>query len=286
MFTKALHSEADALIFDLEDSVPPEAKETARADVARFIRRHRSDSRRQVLLVRVNPVGSREFLDDATAAVEAGAAGIALPKVAGPSDVVVAARLLDWIEARTSEAVSSTLILPILETATAVRHAYDIGCASDRVAYMGGLSARGGDVERAIGFRWSPEGWETLAMRAQILVDARAAGVPNPVTGLWTNVADLDGLRTFALQGRNLGYDGMVVIHPSHVAIVNEVYGQSKAEIEHYEDLTEAMNRATTRGSAAIMFDGHMVDVAMLRTAEERLVRSDDVPDSPAPSSA
>jgi citrate lyase subunit beta/citryl-CoA lyase len=110
-------------------------------------------------------------------------------------------------------------------------------------------------------------------MRAQVLLDARAAGVPNPVTGLWTDIHDHDGLRAFATQGRDLGYEGMVVIHPDHVPVVNEIFGTSAAELERYERLSAAMEEATTKGSAAIMFEGHMVDIAMVKTARERLER-------------
>ncbi|MEA2252569.1 MAG: citrate lyase subunit beta / citryl-CoA lyase [Solirubrobacteraceae bacterium] len=274
MFTKAMRSEADALILDLEDAVPSEAKDVARADVARFIREQGSQRGAPVLLVRVNGLDGPEFMDDVTAVVAAGAAGIVVPKVTTETDVVVASRMLHWLEARAHREVGATIILPILETASALRRAYEIGRASTRVAYMGGLATPGGDVERAIGYRSTREGWETLTLRAQALLDVRAAGVPNPITGLWTEVRDLDGLRAFALQGRGLGYEGMVVIHPSHVAIVNEVFGQSKTDLDHYDRLIQAMSEATTRGSAAIMFDGHMVDIAMLKTAQAELHRS------------
>jgi citrate lyase subunit beta/citryl-CoA lyase len=194
-----------------------------------------------------------------------------LPKVSGTDDVVAADGLLRAVELRCGRTVGSTLVVPILETPSAIRNAYHIGLCSPRVSYMGGMSARGGDIERGVAFRWSPGGEETLTFRAQALIDARAAGVPHPVTGTWTDVDDLEGLRSFAVQSRNLGYEGMALIHPSHVAIANEVFSVGEEELERDRQLLDAMAQAERDGSAAIRFDGHMVDIAMVTRAKQRL---------------
>jgi citrate lyase subunit beta/citryl-CoA lyase len=273
MFPTALKSEADALILDLEDSVPPDAKASARESVVHFLRKNRGGVDRPSLLVRVNAIDEPNFFDDVVAVVAAGAAGIVVPKVETVDDIVATDRLLGWLETQAGRPVGGTLICPILETARAIWSAYELGRASRRIAYMGGWTARGADVERAIGYRTSRGAEETVPLRAYVLMAARAAGVPNPIVGLWTDIKDLEGLRAFALQGRGLGYDGMVVIHPSHVAIANEIFGTTEAELQRYERLLEAMQEAETRGSAAVMFDGHMVDIATLETARERLGR-------------
>jgi citrate lyase subunit beta/citryl-CoA lyase len=267
-FAKAIAAGADALILDLEDSVPIDSKAAARETVSGFLRGAPED---RPFLVRVNDADTNLFLDDVLAVVEAGATGIVLPKVSGPDDVVAADGLLRAVELRCARAAGSTLIVPILETPSAIRNAYGIGLASPRVAYMGGLSARGGDIERGVAFRWSAGGEETFTFRAQALLDARAAGVPHPVTGTWTDVDDLDGLRAFAVQSRNLGYEGMALIHPSHVAIANQVFSVGEDELERDRQLLDAMAQAERDGSAAIRFDGHMVDIAMVTRARERL---------------
>lgn len=137
---------------------------------------------------------------------------------------------------------------------------------------LGGLAAKGGDVERNVGYRSTKEGRETLTFRAQALLDARAAGVPNPVTGLWTDLRDLDGLRRFTEESRALGYEGMMVIHPSHAAVVNEVFTPSPEELAYYEGLVAAADEALSRsGISAITFQGEMIDTAMVTTARQRL---------------
>jgi citrate lyase subunit beta/citryl-CoA lyase len=160
-----------------------------------------------------------------------------------------------------------------LETATGIRHAYDLACASSRCAYMGGLGVKGGDVERSLGYRWSPEGTETLALRSQVLIDLRAAAVPNPMTGLWTDIRDLDGLRAFAHQSRNLGYEGMLSIHPSHISLINETFTPTDAELDADAELIAAFESAAAGGHGALTYDGDMIDEAMAHTARQKLAR-------------
>lgn len=286
-FAKAAAAGPDALILDLEDSVTPAFKNAARESAVELLRALRDDPVGctamagrppdmgvPVALVRINDADSTEFLADVTEVVAAGADGIVLPKVLDPTDIVVFDRLLGIVERGCGREGQSTLIVPLLETPSAIRDAYRIGAASSRVAYMGGMSTRDGDIQRGIGYRWSSSGAETLTFRARALLDARAAGVAHPVTGIWTDIDDLDGLRAFATQGRDLGYEGISVIHPSHVAIANEVFGPTPEELEHDRQLIEAMERAEAEGFAAARFDGHMVDIAMVKTARRRLAEA------------
>ena len=103
-------------------------------------------------------------------------------------------------------------IYPILETAQAIRLAYEIAVASPRVSHMGGALSRFGDIHQALGYRWTAEGEETLFLRSKVLVDAKAAGIRYPISGMWGGALDdLDGLRAFATTLRNLGYYGMML---------------------------------------------------------------------------
>lgn len=118
-----------------------------------------------------------------------------------------------------------------------------------------------------MGYRWSPEGNETHALRSRVLLDVRAAGAPHPVAGLWTRVHDLDGLRAFAEQNRALGYTGMMAIHPSHVPVLNEVFSPSPAELARAVRLIAALEEAQARGEGSVAFEGEMVDEVMATTA-------------------
>jgi citrate lyase subunit beta/citryl-CoA lyase len=196
-----------------------------------------------------------------------------VPKVESVADMHVVDRLLGWLEADAGLRVGRTGLVPVLETAAGIRLAYDLGRATSRAMYMGGLGVKGGDVERSLGCQWTPEGIETLALRSQVLLDVRAAGVPNPVTGLWTDIRDLAGLRRFADQSRQLGYEGMLAIHPAHVAVINEVFTPSEAELDADAELAEAMAAAAAEGRGTAVFRGDMIDEAMAATARLRLSR-------------
>ena len=163
------------------------------------------------------------------------------------------------------------LIDPGMETATGIRSAYQIGLASDRVAHMGVGGGKGGDIARALGYRWTPQGTETLFIRSKVLLDARAAGVPYPVTGLWQDIADKEGLKDFAIQSRDIGYNGMSVIHPSHIPIVNDVFSPTKEEMSEWVGIIDAMNHVQSSGGASVSYNGSMVDIAHEKTAKEML---------------
>jgi citrate lyase subunit beta/citryl-CoA lyase len=261
---KAAAAGADAAILDLEDAVPQAGKAAARARVAEAVANATGDL---ALLVRVNALDGWAAAEDLRAVTHAHLAGVLLPKVAGPADVLLADRMLTWCERELGLPAGHVALVPLLESAAALRSAYDVAVAAPRVAYLGAVTGKGGDVERAIGYRWSPEGAETLALRSRVLLDARAAGVPCPVAGLWTSVADLDGLRAFAEQNRALGYEGMIAIHPSHVPVINEVFSPAPEELGRYARMVAAMEAAQARGEGAITFEGDMVDEAMAARA-------------------
>ncbi|SED07181.1 HpcH/HpaI aldolase/citrate lyase family protein [Streptomyces melanosporofaciens] len=278
---KAEAAGADAAILDLEDAVPEDGKAAAREAVAGAV----AGAADQVtagtpasmrLLVRINALDRAtgwQGADDLRAVARPGLYGIVLPKVSGPEDVTTADRLLAWCEREHGLPEGHFALLPLLETARGLREAYAIGRAAARIAHLGAVTAPGGDVERAIGYRWSPEGEETRELRARALLDARAADRPHPVAGLWADVADLAGLRRFAEQNRALGYEGMAVIHPSHVPVVNEVFAPDAEELARCERLIAAVERAQAEGAGAVLFEGRMVDEAMAATARRTLAR-------------
>lgn len=268
---KALGSGADGLVLDLEDAVPPAEKAAAREAVGELIAAHGHE---KPLLTRINDLSSSQALADLQAVVRPGLTGVMVPKIVSASEVALVDRLLTWLEQDRGIPEGSTVIVPVLETALALRRAYEIGAASPRTAYMGAACGKGGDMERAIGYRWTPGGMESLAYRSRALVDIRASGAQHPMLGVWTSVDDLDGLHAFASQVRDLGYEGMVAIHPKQVPVINEVFSLSAEEVGYYQGLIDAMTAAESDGQAAATYRGQMVDIAMAKTARERLARS------------
>jgi citrate lyase subunit beta/citryl-CoA lyase len=266
---KAPRYNADALILDLEDSVPDEHKAEAREIVRRMIAELSAAG--HLLFVRVNRLETGLTAFDLEAITSPGLYGVILPKVESPQDVVEVDILLKFFERKAGMEVGRICIDPALETAAGIRQAYEVATASERVAHMGGSGGKDGDTARSLGFQWTQEGLETLFLKSKVLVDARSAGVQYPISGGWMDIHNLDGLRQLATQLRQLGYTGMHLIHPSHVAVVNEVFTPSREEIAHWQGIIKAMEERRKEGSAAVTYNGNMVDVAHEETARTML---------------
>ena len=266
---KAPRFGADALILDLEDSVPPDHKPEARALVARMLQELGEAG--QTLVVRVNRLETGLTAEDLEAITGPHLYCVLLPKVEGPADVMEVDHLLRHFERKAGVPVGKIFIDPALETAQGIRQSYEIATASPRVAHMGASGGKGGDTARSIGFEWTSEGMETLFLRSKVLVDVRAAGIPYPLSGGWMDIHNLDGLRASARQAKQLGYTGMHLIHPSHVPVVNEVFTPTAQEVEQWRGLIEAMENQRGQGGAAVTYAGDMVDIAHEETARAML---------------
>ena len=266
---KAPQYGADALILDLEDSVPPEGKAGARLLVKSLL--NELGPAGHTLIVRVNRLDTGLTGDDLEAITSPYLYAVMLPKVQAPEEVAEVDVLLRFFEQRSKMEAGKVLIDPALETAQGIRRAYEIATASPRVAHMGASGGKGGDTARSIGFQWTSEGMETLFLRSKVLVDVRAAGVPYPVTGGWMDIHDLEGLRAAAGQAKGLGYTGMHLIHPSHVPVVNEVFTPTRDEVAGWQGLVKAMEERRAQGGAAVTYEGDMVDIAHEETARAML---------------
>lgn len=271
---KAVAAGADAIVLDLEDSVPADRKAAARDTVAATIAGLRAGGCRAGILVRPNGLATGQTGADLEAVVVPGLTGVFAPKVETSLDVVRWETLLEWFERRNA-AGALAMVVPV-ETVPAIQHCREIAGGSRRVAAMVGPTAEHADIARAVGFQWSPEGEETLYLRSRVLLACRAAGA-HPLTGLWERLDDLDGLRRFAERGRQLGFRGQVVIHPSHVPVVNQAFTPSPAEIEFYQGLVAAFEAATARGDGAVRYRGVHIDQAHADTARDWLAYAESL---------
>jgi citrate lyase subunit beta/citryl-CoA lyase len=196
---------------------------------------------------------------------------VSLPKVETVEDMEQLDALLTRLEEREGIEPGSVETGLALETARAMRNAYDIVVASPRVTHLTLAAGPGGDASRAIGYVWSEEGTETLYLRSKAVLDAQAAGIRFPMITSWWNISDLEGLERDARFNRQLGFRGQVVIHPSHVPAVNEVFTPSEEEITYYKGMLAAIEAAEAKGNAAVVYRGDMIDYAMAETAREML---------------
>jgi citrate lyase subunit beta/citryl-CoA lyase len=264
---KALRYGADALIFDLEDAVPAADKAAARNLVRDALEQFHTHG--PTLTVRINALETGTAGDDLEAVVCPALAAIVAPKVETPQDIAALDTLLTHYEHQAGMTPGHIEILPTLETARGIYHAYHIATCSPRVPTLVGTAGKGGDTARSLGYLWSKGATETLFIRSKVLLEARAAACPYPLIASWFDIKDIAGLRADGRLNRQIGFAGQVVIHPSHVPIVNDIFTPSAEEIAYYQGVVEAMEKAAQQGTAAVTYDGGMVDIAMLKTAQQ-----------------
>jgi citrate lyase subunit beta / citryl-CoA lyase len=272
---KAQAAGADELILDLEDAVPDDQKTAARPLVRASVQTLHQQN--QYCSVRVNGLATGRTLDDLEGIICPELRAVMLPKIESVADITVLDGMLTQLERRhgiTEGTVATTLAL---ETAGAMRDACEIGRSGRRVHQLMLACGPGGDAARAVGYQWTKHGEETVYLRSKAVLDARAAGIPYPMTSSWWDIRDLDGLRLDAERNRRLGMRGMCLMHPSHVPIVNEIFSPQADEIEHARGLLAAMEAAEAAGRAAVIYDGDMVDYAMVTTAKELIALADSV---------
>ncbi|GLC97776.1 CoA ester lyase [Cupriavidus sp. TA19] len=262
---KAITSKADALILDLEDSVPPDLKVEARGIVKSKLAWLAQQGQR--IFVRINRSPHLYDFDDIVAVVGQHVEGIVISKPCGPEDVDCVSMMLSEAEYRNGAAIGSTRVIPLLETARALELAYEIA-TRERVAAIVGATAKNADVARALGYVWTPDGRESLYFKSRAVMAARAAG-KLAIGGVWQQVRDLEGLRKSSLLDRNLGMTGELALHPSNVATINDVYSPSPEQVAYYEGMIAALDEAQANGRASTIYDGEHIDIAHVKTARE-----------------
>jgi len=278
--TENAKSGTDALFLDLEEPrtpCPEPIRVRARGLVREFLEDAPTGPGHPVYFVRVQPVASGMILRDLQAVMGPKLAGILLPKITGPADVHAADAILGCVETELGLPVGQTMLYPILETASAIRNAYEIAMASERVAYMGGAVSRFGDIAGDIGFRCTRGGTETLFIREKVLIDARAAGIRYPISGMWGGANDdVDGLHAWLTELRDIGYFGMMLGNKDHVEIVNAAFTPTAGDVAYWQDLDRLATEAERVDNQVIYGDanqgeGHEVHIAHVATARKLL---------------
>ena len=275
MVDKGPTIEADAALFDLEDSVAPPRKEVARELVRSGIAETKNaPGGPSTILVRVNDVESGMLEEDIAAILVEGLDGIFLPKPESAADVRTADALLSKYEREHGLEEEGVGIIAQIESAAGVVHCHDICAAADRVVGVNLGSAEDADLCRSLGATWTEDGTTLLYTRSKVLVEARAARLPHPTDGVYMRLQDDDGCRADAEFAKKLGYTGKAAIHPRQVPIFNDVYSPREEEITYYTEMAEAYREGEAQGLGAVSFQGKMIDVAMVKHAENVLARA------------
>lgn len=263
---------ADAVILDLEDSVPVADKPRARQNI--------TDSAASlaeantVVTLRLNPYQSDWFVEDIDV-IGDWLDAVVVPKVETGSELHAIEGVLRYAEHR-MDIPHQIDIIPLVETAAGIYNAHDICTSSERVAAIGSGTSKGGDIQQSIDLGWSPAGDETAYIRSKVVLDAKAAGIDQILSGVWATVHDREGLREKALRQKRFGFSGMQVIHPGQVETVNEVFTPSGNELAYNQQLLTAFEQQQDDGQGVIEFDGEMVDAARVKSARRMLERANE----------
>ncbi len=265
MLDKAVLAKADALILDLEDSVPPVEKQAARELVARKIPALLAQGQR--IWVRINRSAHIYDLDDLLAVVQPGVEGIVISKPWGPEDVCMASSMIAEAETRANLPLGTIGLIPLLETARSMQLCYEIA-QIPRVIGIVGATAKNADTGRALKYVWTPEGRETGYLKSRVVMAARAAG-KQAIGGVWQQIKDLEGLAKSSAFDRQLGMSGELALHPMQVEIINRTYTPTAEDVAYYQGMIDALEAAQEQGRASAMYDGEHIDIAHVKTAHE-----------------
>ena len=296
LFEKAAKSAVDVLFLDLEDAVAPDDKERARRNIVQAL--NEIDFGKKTVSVRINGLDTHYMYRDVVDVIEQGGDRldlIMIPKVGTAADVYAVDMLVTQCEMASKRKKRIGFEL-IIETALGMSNVDAIAAASKRneslhfgvADYAASTRARttniGGpnplysvltdkDESGARAVHWG-DMWHYAI--ARMVVAARAYGL-RPIDGPFGDFSDPDGYKAQAYRAAVLGCEGKWAIHPGQVALANEVFSPSEAEVTKAKRILEAMDQAKREGKGAVALDGRLIDIASIRQAEVLVRKAEQV---------
>jgi len=257
---KARTLPADALIFDLEDAVAPEAKEAARTNVV-LAAESKAYGKREIV-IRCNGLGTPWGEADIAAIAQSGADAILVPKVESAAQVTHVVSLLD-----TAGAPSTMAVWAMMETPKGILRAEEIAGAHPRL----GLFVMGtNDLVKDMRARHTPTRLPMITALGIGMLAARAHGLAI-LDGVYNDIQDSEGFRAVCQQGLEMGFDGKTLIHPSQVEPCNEIFAPSAVELEMAGKIVAAFKAAQAEGKGVVTVDGRMIENLHVEQAERAL---------------
>jgi len=270
----APETEADVLIYELEDFTPPDQRPRARELCGAVLASWKKTG--SVAAVRINPLtddgsddAAADGLADLTAVMAHAPDAVLLPKVAEPEHVDDLDREIARLEKRYGLTLGSTEIVPNIELARGIMQTHAICLSSPRIS---GCVMASEDLAADLGAERSPDGSELAYARGRFHLECTAAGIPSidcPYT--WT---DASGLEADALAARRLGFKAKSCVHGDHAAVINRVLTPTPTEIDKAERIIDAFERAQKVGSGRAEVDGSLVEVPIYLNAKRLVERT------------
>ena len=267
LLEEALHCPADALIPDLEDTVPLAEKENARTIVAGALPTFAYHSR--TVIPRINSLDSGLAEPDLEAIVGPDIWGINIGKTEKPADMIRIDSILSRLERNRGIEVGTIKLIPLLESALALINAYPIAISSSRIV---GLAFGAEDFTKDMGIERTDLGKEIEHPRYAISVAARAANIKSFDTPLM-NFENKDSLEHDIKKAISIGYSGKLAIHSSQVTLINQLFVPSEDQIQQAKQIIDAAEKAELEGKGSTSLDGKMIDVPIVERAKKLLAK-------------
>jgi citrate lyase subunit beta/citryl-CoA lyase len=252
---------ADSIIFDLEDAVSVNEKDSARFLVFQALAT--LSYPKKELVVRINDPKTQTGRDDLEAMIKTGKAIIRLPKTESAQDIIDCAGIITAIEKKNKITVGTTRIIAAIESAAGILNAREIAFADKRLI---GIALGAEDYVTDLRTTRSLDGIELLFGRSMVLLAARAAGI-DAIDTVFSDVNDEDGLRKETILIKQLGFDGKSIINPRQVKIIHEIFTPTTGEIQNALAVLEAIRTAERKGSGVITLNGKMIDKPIVTRA-------------------
>ncbi|MEH7176850.1 HpcH/HpaI aldolase/citrate lyase family protein [Neobacillus vireti] len=250
----------DVFIFDLEDAVANHEKENARQLVVDSLQHHPE----KLKYIRINSYESPYFLDDLNTVVAPGLAGIVLPKAEAANHIKWIDRMVSEKEKENGIEAGKIKIVPLIESALGLYHSYEIANSSTRVER---LAFGAIDYTLDIHAELTKDGEEILYARSHLVAVSRAAGIGAPIDTPYVDIKDSEGFLYETRYIKSLGFQGKLVIHPSQISLVNQVFTLNREDIDKALEIVEAYENALVNDLGVLQFKGKMVDLPVVEKA-------------------
>jgi citrate lyase subunit beta/citryl-CoA lyase len=265
MFEKALASDADCIIFDLEDAVAISEKQEARERAKNFLLNNQPS---KDVLIRINDVTTNFWREDLEAAIGAGACGVIVPKAeSAVSMKIVGETALQYLDSQNRD-LQSFVVLPLIETAKGVHFAYEIAGAHDLIKRLVFGSI---DYALDVDCELTDEGTELLFARSQVVNASKAAGIGSPIDAVYPDLANEQGLRNESQRARKLGFKAKLAIHPKQLLPIHEIFSPNQKEMDTALEIVKAFEAAELDGIASISVGNKLVDYPVYKKAKALL---------------
>lgn len=271
LLDSSLRRDADVLLLDIEDSVPVVDKQKARENIKLFVKR--PEAQGKMIFPRVNDRESGELLKDLYQLTIPGITGFMYPKSTKEEDVYFVGKLLETIEYEKNIPVGTFKLIPLIETAGAIVEIKEICKACTRVVAVAfGCE----DYVSDLCGRHDPDGQSIFYARNAIVNAARSAGVL-PIDTVHIRVHDLEDLERNLILSKNLGFEGMLVLNPKELPLVNQYFSPSEEEVAWAEEMIQLTAEAKAEGKGVAVKDNKFIGPPMLKMAEKILAKQKQI---------